>query len=240
MSALCQDDRLLLLLKKLGKLRVRVAALLEMRRPGSSTISVGGYTYYWSGHSDSHHFQGVAIAISGRIQNSVVEVTSVDERIMVLTLKLAFGFMSLIAVYALTDVCKLDVRELFYTKLASVAGSCPRRDFRIVLGDFNAYRDVGNSANETDHIHVSTRWRILQNCRVYRSAEFCGLSLTETTPGGGSLWDDFRNHDLGRSIKPVVKSSRWAESPPGLQRNMLLIYNLKAALAPLLRQAVPI
>ncbi|XP_069989707.1 uncharacterized protein [Penaeus vannamei] len=49
---------------------------------------------------------------------------------MVLRLKLVFAFMSLIAVY--------DVIEMFYTKLASVADSCPRRDIRIVLGDFNA------------------------------------------------------------------------------------------------------
>ena len=36
------------------------------------------------------------------------------------------------------------------------------------------YSDVGNAVKEIDHILVSTRWRILQNCRVYRSAEFCG------------------------------------------------------------------
>ena len=32
--------------------------------------------------------------------------------------------------------------------------------------------NVGNAMKEIDHILVSTRWRILQNCRVYRSAEF--------------------------------------------------------------------
>ena len=149
---------------------------------------------------------------------------------MALRLKHAFGFMSLIAVYAPTDVHKTDVKEAFYAKLASVADDCPRRDIRIVLGDFNAvsgcdragyemsvgphgsgadpssenslllrdfarsqkmrisgswyqrsnshrwtwYSDTGTVAKEIDHILVSTRWRILQNCRVYRSADFCG------------------------------------------------------------------
>ena len=228
--SLRQDDRLPLLSRELGRLRVEVAALSEVRRPGSGMTCVGGYTYYWSGRSDGHHLQGVAIAVSSRLQPSVVEVTPVDERIMVLRLKLSFGFMSLIAVYAPTDVCKLDVKEMFYAKLTSVADRCPRRDIRIVLGDFNAvsgcdragyemsvgphgsgadagsensllfrdfarsqklrisgswyqrpdphrwtwYSDAGNAAKEIDHILVSTRWRILQNCRVYRSAEFCG------------------------------------------------------------------
>ncbi|MCT5353420.1 hypothetical protein LZK34_32860, partial [Pseudomonas aeruginosa] len=57
---------------------------------------------------------------------------------MALRLKHAFGFLSLIAVYAPTDVHKTDVKEAFYAKLASVADDCPRRDIRIVLGDFNA------------------------------------------------------------------------------------------------------
>ncbi|XP_069977690.1 craniofacial development protein 2-like [Penaeus vannamei] len=110
-------------------------------------------------------------------------------------LKLPFGFMSLIAVYAPTDVCKLGMEEMFYTKLASVSDRCLQRDIHIVLGDFNEvfgcdragyemshpdpyrwtwYRNVGNATKEIDYILVSTRWRILQNCRVYRSAEFCG------------------------------------------------------------------
>ena len=96
--SLCLDDRLPLLSRELGRLRVEVAALSEVRRPGSSMTSVGGYTYYWSGCSDGHRLQGVTIAISNRLQPSGVEVTLVDERIMVLRLKLAFGFMSLIAV----------------------------------------------------------------------------------------------------------------------------------------------
>ncbi|KAG0710957.1 Craniofacial development protein 2 [Chionoecetes opilio] len=36
------------------------------------------------------------------------------------------------------------------------------------------YSNAEGVAKEIDHILVSTRWRILQNCRVYRSAEFFG------------------------------------------------------------------
>ncbi|XP_069982670.1 uncharacterized protein [Penaeus vannamei] len=36
------------------------------------------------------------------------------------------------------------------------------------------YINADNTTKEIDHILVNTRWRILQNCRVYRSAKFCG------------------------------------------------------------------
>ena len=36
------------------------------------------------------------------------------------------------------------------------------------------YSNAGGDAKEIDHILVSTRWRILKNCRVYRSFEFFG------------------------------------------------------------------
>ncbi|XP_069977466.1 uncharacterized protein [Penaeus vannamei] len=107
--SLRQDDQLPLLPRDLGKLRVEVAALSEVRRPGSGITSLGGYNYYWSGRSDGHHLQG-----------------------------LSFGFMSLIAVFAPTDVCKLNMKEMSYAKLASMADRCNQRNIHIVLGDFNA------------------------------------------------------------------------------------------------------
>ena len=126
--------------------------------------------------------------------------------------------MSVVAVYAPTEVCETEEKEMFYAKLDSVLDQCPRRDAIIVLGDFNAvteicvgphgsgtrndnssfllnfarsrrmriagswyqrpalhrwtwYSNVGGVAKEIDHILVSTRWRILQNCRVFRSAK---------------------------------------------------------------------
>ena len=136
------------------------------------------------------------------------------------------GFISLIAVYAPTEVGSLDSKEMFYAKLDSTTDQCPRGDILIVLGDFNAatgserdgyeacvgphgsgnrnvnssyfldyarsrklriagswfqrpdihrwtwISNAGGVYKEIDHVLVSTRWRILRNCRVFRSAEF--------------------------------------------------------------------
>ncbi|XP_069977740.1 craniofacial development protein 2-like [Penaeus vannamei] len=129
-----QDERLPLLSRELKPLRVEVAALLEVR-PGSGMISMGWYTYYWSGRGDGH-LQGVDIAISRRRQPLLEEVSLVDERIVALRPKHAFGFVSIIAIYAPTDVCKLDVKETFNAKLTSVVDKFPQQDICIVLGDF--------------------------------------------------------------------------------------------------------
>ncbi|KAG0724686.1 Craniofacial development protein 2 [Chionoecetes opilio] len=116
-------------------LRVDIVGLSETRRPGSGETSSGGYTYYWSGISNGHRVRRVAIGISSKLQPSVVEV---DERIMRVRMKRTLGFLSLVAVYAPTEMRKTEEKEMFYAKLDSVLDQCPPRDTLIVLGDFNA------------------------------------------------------------------------------------------------------
>ena len=46
--------------------------------------------------------------------------------------------MSVVAVYAPTEVCETEEKEMFNAKLNSVLDQCPRRDALIILGDLNA------------------------------------------------------------------------------------------------------
>ena len=112
-----EDERLPLLSRELSRLGVEEAFLSEVRRPGSGVASEGGYTYHWSGRGDGQHHVGVPIAISYRLQSSVVEVAPADERIMVMRLKHSFGFMSLVAVYAPTDMSKPEGDVLRQTRI---------------------------------------------------------------------------------------------------------------------------
>ncbi|KAG0719990.1 Craniofacial development protein 2 [Chionoecetes opilio] len=225
--SLSDDRRLSPLSGELSRLRVEIVGLSETRRTSSGETSRGGYTYYWSSMSNGDHVRGVAIGISSKLQPSVVEVTPVDMGgimggIMRVRMKHTLGFMSLVAVYAPTEVRKTEEKEMFYAKLNSVLDQCPSWDTLIVLGDFNAttgtvrngyelcvgphgsstrntnsslllnfarsrrlrivgswyqrpelhrwtlYSNAGGVAKEIDHVLISTRWRILQNFRVYR------------------------------------------------------------------------
>ena len=70
-------------------------------------------------------FKEIAIGISSRLQLSVVVVTPVDERIMRLRLKHILGFMSVVAVYAPTEVCDAEKKKMLYAKLDSILDHCP-------------------------------------------------------------------------------------------------------------------
>lgn len=52
---------------ELGRLRVDIARLSEVRKTGSEEISNGGYTYYWSGTTYGARLRGVAAIISSDV-----------------------------------------------------------------------------------------------------------------------------------------------------------------------------
>ena len=56
-------------------MNISIAALSEVWRPDSGEIMADGYTYYWSGHSDGYHAQGVAVVVSNKLIPMVIEVT---------------------------------------------------------------------------------------------------------------------------------------------------------------------
>ena len=73
-----------------------MAALSEVRRPDCGEIMAGGYTYYWSGHSDGYHAQGVAVAVSNMLTPMTIEVTPINERIMRRRIRHSLGVISLV------------------------------------------------------------------------------------------------------------------------------------------------
>ena len=87
-----------LLSSELKRLDISIAAFSEVRRPDSGEIMAGGYTYYWSGRSDGHHAQGVAVAVSNKLTPMIIEVTPVNERIMRRRNRHSLGVVSLVSV----------------------------------------------------------------------------------------------------------------------------------------------
>lgn len=141
-------------------------------------ISMDGHTYYWLGWGKCHHLQGVAIGISSRRQPSVIEISSNDERIMALRLKHTRGFLFLVAVYAPTDVCKLDVKEVFYAKPSSVVDKCPGEAFALHWATSMRYPAVIELAPRYQLVSIMVRELI----STARTAFFTGTLLGPKIP----------------------------------------------------------
>ena len=124
--SLREDDHLSLLSSELKRLDIRIAALSEVRRPDCGEIMVGGYIYYWSGRSDGYHSQGVAVAVSNKLNPMIIEVTPVNEHIMRLRIRHSLGVISLVSGHAPTEASDLTVKDTFYAMLESVVDQCPR------------------------------------------------------------------------------------------------------------------
>ena len=76
-----------------------MAAVSEVRRPGSGLISVGGYTYYWFGQGSRQHFSGVAIAIVNRLIMAVDKTCRFGDRMMSFRQKASLGDLAVFSVY---------------------------------------------------------------------------------------------------------------------------------------------
>ena len=78
----------------------------------------------------------------------IIEATSVNER-MRRRIRHSLGVVSLVSVYAPTEVSGLTGKDAFYGTLESVVDQCPRRDTLLVLGDFIASTGTDGDGYET-------------------------------------------------------------------------------------------
>ena len=87
----------------------------------------GGYTYYWSGHSDSYPAQGVAVAVSNNLTLMIIEVTTANERFKRLRIRHSLGVVSLVSEYHPTEASDLTEKDAFPTTLESVVDQFPSK-----------------------------------------------------------------------------------------------------------------
>ena len=119
--------------------KLDVTAIQETRWPGKDSLKSRDYTFYYSGNSnDGPREYGTGFMVFGRARNAVIGFNPVDKRLCSLRIRGKFFNYTLINVYAPTEEKENDMKELFYDKLVEVYDGAPKRDIKIVLGDFNA------------------------------------------------------------------------------------------------------
>ena len=99
--------------------------------------------------SDGCYAQGIAGAVSKKLTPIIIEVTPVNKRIMRRRIRHSLGVISLVSVYALTDVSDLTMKDSFSAMLESVVDQCPRQDTLLILGDFSASPGTDRGDYET-------------------------------------------------------------------------------------------
>ncbi len=123
--------------------------------------------------SDGTHLRGVAVAIPSRLQSSVVEVAPVDERIMQVRLKHTLGLMSVIAVYAPTEMCETEKKEMFFAKINSVLDRCHPPGTPSFLGATSMHRESWLRAM------CWSPWLWNEEHKQFSSPEFCKIKKIE-------------------------------------------------------------
>ena len=134
---------------ELGKVKVGIAALQEVRLSGEGHLREAGRTFYWKGCPEGEPRRaGVAFVIENKLAKNLSEAPKgVSERIMTMRLNICQSrYVSIVNVYAPTMTYPEEEREAFYRQLREVLAGVPDADKLSILGDFNArVRDDHNT-----------------------------------------------------------------------------------------------
>ena len=90
---------------------IDIACLSEARIAGSGISKIGTHTLIHSGGTAKMY--GVAIFLSPVIARNLVSWRAVSDRLLLARIKHRHGFLTVIAVYAPTEVSATDSKELF-------------------------------------------------------------------------------------------------------------------------------
>ena len=130
----------------------------------------------------SENQRGTAVVLLGNIRNAWKEnkiFTPINERLLKLRLKTEKLWLSIIAVYAPTEVEEAIISDEFYDQLQVTLDEVNKKDVILVLGDFNAR--IGPSLNPSNLHGVHNPDKCNKNGE--RLIDFCnqnGLAITNT------------------------------------------------------------
>ena len=181
-------------IREMSRLKLDVLGIAECRWNGAGEVKMGtGELVLYSGmqEEDAIHEKGVAIILSSRVKDCLIEWEPVSERILVIRLKSRFQNVSIIQTYAPTDPTEYGLKEDFYNKLQEVINKISRRDLVMVMGDMNA--KVGNDNRNRELImgKHGLPAEISENGELF--LEFCS---TNDLVIGGTMFPHKRVHKV--------------------------------------------
>ena len=123
--------------------KVCAMALAEVRWPGCGVLDIEDATVEYSKFKDNNPInqRGAAVILLGNLRTAWKEnknSTPINVRLMKMRLKIGKIWLSIISVYAPTDVTDPSISEEFYHQLSHTLKGVNNKDLLLVLGDFNA------------------------------------------------------------------------------------------------------
>lgn len=124
---------------ELSRLNVDIAALQETRLAEAASLKEKDYTFFWQGKAkDEKREHGVGFAVKNSLLKMVEPPSNGSERILTMRLNTTTCPITLVSVYAPTNMATPEVKDEFYESLCATLQKLPPKDQVILLGDFNA------------------------------------------------------------------------------------------------------
>ncbi|XP_071511057.1 craniofacial development protein 2-like [Diadema antillarum] len=167
------DGKLEQLEYEMTKYKWNVLGIAEMRWTGSGEMLTEGHKVWFSGKEKKHE-EGVGFLVHKNTVKAVVECEPISSRMIRIQIAASPRNVAIIQVYAPTSDCKDEEIDAFYDTLGSTLRKIPKKDIKIIQGDWNA--KIGTDSYEDWHGTVEKFAHGMTNDRGERLLEFCKLN----------------------------------------------------------------
>jgi exonuclease III len=124
--------------KELGKYKLELVSVQEVRWNKGCTERAEDYTFFYGAGNEDHQLGTVFVFESNRIISAVRRVEFVSDRMSYTILRGRWCNIIVVNVHAPCKDTTDDIKDSFYEELGRVFDQFPRYDAKILLDDFNA------------------------------------------------------------------------------------------------------
>ena len=158
---------------EMKKYKLDILGVSETKWKGNGAKNVDDCYVVYSGVSDGRAKAGVAVLMTEDTSRFVKSWQCVNERIVVVKMKVGRERLTLVQVYAPTDGSKVEEKERFYSDLQEVIDKLGRKETLVIMGDLNAR--VGKDCEAWGNV-IGRNGERVKNDSGDRLLRFCAIN----------------------------------------------------------------